>query len=631
MTIDDVKVTLVDSVDEAGQFMTWLGERRPIKLVAFDTETTGLSPENDRVRLVQYGDAEQGWVIPFERWGGVVEDAVRRWDGFYTMHNAPFDVAMMQAMKITIPKHKVHCTRLQAHVLNSTGPLALKTLAAMNVDGRAAHMQSKLDEALGKNGAWTWETVPIMFQPYWTYAGLDPILTYQLHQLQYPQVMTEAPRSYQLEMAVAWVAERMMRNGVRIDRTYTLALRDKLAAFCAQSLEWCRYNYGITSANANQQIVRKLINEGVQMTTLTKGGMKAFEAGDDLEPKHFSAAKDVLDGIEHPLAHAVLEWRRCDRMIGTYLNTYLELSEGDVRIHPSINTVGGTAKNHYDPGGKKGVRTGRMSMNNPNFQNVPVRGHASNLIRNCFVAEGRHTNDGVRGHKWLKADFDQIEMRLFAHHADDTGMIAAFKDTSLDFFVNMARQIFNDQTIEKSDPRRQPVKNSGYAWIYGAGHEQFAKTAGMLLPDGSPDIGGAAAFMARVNSLYPGGTRHINRVMDEGRRHRRDEGVTYIRSIITGRKFRADAGREYPLVNYQIQGEAGELLKLKMVEAAQAGLDEYMTIPVHDEIDMDVPEDRADDALTSLRDVMRDDTILSVPVTASLSVGTRWGGLEDIA
>jgi DNA polymerase-1 len=90
VTLDDVDIRLVNTFDEAENLMRWLGERRPIDIIGVDTESTGLDTRNDRVRLVQFGDAHSGWVIPFERWGGLVEEVIRRYSGEYVFHNAIF-------------------------------------------------------------------------------------------------------------------------------------------------------------------------------------------------------------------------------------------------------------------------------------------------------------------------------------------------------------------------------------------------------------------------------------------------------------------------------------------------------------------------------------------------------------
>ena len=87
--LQSVNLTCVETVDEAAEFMRWLGERRPNDRVAVDSETTGLDVFHDRVRLVQFGDAHRGWTIPWDDWAGVAREAFRRYDGRYLFHNGP--------------------------------------------------------------------------------------------------------------------------------------------------------------------------------------------------------------------------------------------------------------------------------------------------------------------------------------------------------------------------------------------------------------------------------------------------------------------------------------------------------------------------------------------------------------
>jgi DNA polymerase-1 len=521
-----------------------------------------------------------------------------------------FDVAILESEGIKLPHARIHDTRFMAHVLESTGSTALKNLAARFVDPRAAVLQQSLDAALHQRGdnAWTWATIPIDFQEYWAYAGLDPILTVQLYEYLWPKVQADAPKSYELELAVSWVTMKMQGKGVRIDREYTQDLSDKLTKYATEVRTWLRETYGLANPGSNDQVVKALLREGVELTKRTASGAA------------FSVAKDVLETIDHPMAEQLRSMRHAERMVGTYLDTYLKLSEADGRIHPSINVIGGTAKNNFESGGTRGVRTGRMSMNDPNLQFVPVRTLAGKRIRRAFVPD-----DDTHG--WCKADADQIEMRVLAHMADDEPMRQAFIAPG-DFFVNMAREIFQDPTIEKSDPRRQPVKNSGYAIAYGAGLEQFALTAGMRTEDGELDIAGASAFMHRLSQTYPGMTGFPKEVERIGRRNQLETGDFSMRSPLTNRKHVADRGREYALTNYLIQGTAGELLKIKMVEVAQAGLDEFALYPVHDEINFSIPRDQLDDATQTLREILDDDKILSVPLTWSIETGPDWGSCE---
>jgi DNA polymerase-1 len=595
--LNDLDLHLIDSMEEVGNFLRWLSTDSVKEEVAFDTECTGLDKDVDRVRLAQFGDERSGWAIPFERWGGVVEDVVRRYTGRYVTHNGPaYDVPMMRREGIELPRDRVDDTRIMLHVLESTGSTALKTAATRLIDPRAATMQKKLDEAIGKKGGWTWATVPITFEPYWVYACVDTILTKQLKNILKPRVDAEAPDSYELELAVIWVTEAMERRGVRVDREYTQDLADKLTAYINEVERWCAEHYGIWPG-ANQKIIDILTRDGVEFTKLTSGGNISLDA-------------EVLAGIDHPLASAVLGRRKAQKSVSTYLLNYLKMSERDGRIHPSINTIGGIDKNPYEPGGGKGVRTGRMSMGDPNLQNVPTRTNAGKRIRNCFIPS--------EGNVWVKCDADQIEMRLLAHLSGDPGLVAAFHAEG-DFFVNMGRRLFNEPDFQKSDPRRQFIKNGGYAWIYGAGDDKFAKTAGVAVAE-------ASEFMRTMNTTYSGVGAWKLDLERTARQNYETYGEAFVRSPFTGRKLVADSVRRlYTLVNYSIQCSAAEQLKRKIVQADQAGLGKYMLIPVHDEIDFDVPKDELNDFMVTLNDVMNDADVLRVPMTWSAEIGPRWG------
>lgn len=595
--LDGIDVHLIDSMEEVGNFLRWLSTDSVKDEIACDTECSGLDKDLDWVRLVQFGDEVSGWAIPFERWGGVVEDVVKRYTGRYVTHNGPsYDVPMLRRAGIELPRHKVDDTRIMLHTLRSTGSTALKSAATEMIDPRAATMQHKLDEAIGKKGGWTWATVPIDFEPYWVYACVDTVLTKQLKNILWPQVQAEALASYELELAVIWVTEAMERRGVRVDREYTRRLRDQLASYIEQVEVWCKENYGIWPG-ASQKIIEILTRDGVEFTKLTGGGNISLDA-------------EVLSGISHPLAEAVLGRRKSQKSVSTYLDNYLKMSERDGRIHPSINTIGGIDKNPYEPGGGKGVRTGRMSMSDPNLQNVPTRTNAGKRIRNCFIPSDDHV--------WVKCDADQIEMRILAHHSADPGLIAAFHAEG-DFFVNMGRTLFNEPDFMKSDPRRQFIKNGGYAWIYSAGPDKFAKTVGVSVDE-------ASDFMRNMNTTYSGVATWKAEIEREARANYDLYGEPFIRSPFTGRKLVADSIRRlYTLVNYDIQCSAAEMLKTKIVQADQAGLGKFMLMPVHDEIDFEVPKDDIDDFLTTLNDVMNDATLLRVPMTWSAEVGPRWG------
>jgi DNA polymerase-1 len=331
------------------------------------------------------------------------------------------------------------------HILYPHYSSALKPIAARLVDAQAASLQADL-----KGSGWSWDTVPIDYQPYWSYAALDTVLTWKVDEILYPQVQAEAPIAFQLETAVTWVIERMERYGAHIDRPFAQRKLDEFNTFVADAGKWIEDTYGV-KPGSNAAIVRILQGEGYEFTKATATGAVALD-------------KEVLGSIDHPLATTVLQRRQLQKLASTYLSHFVSEVDGDDCIHPSINTLG--------------ARTSRMSMERPNLQNLPranENNRAAQVIRSCVNARP--------GNAMLFADFDQVEMRMMAHMAQEASMIAAFKGDT-DFFVALARMVYGDTSIVKSDPRRQVIKNAGYATIYGAGVPKFSATAGIPIEQG---------------------------------------------------------------------------------------------------------------------------------------------------
>ena len=593
MSLDNVKLHLVDSVDEAFKLMEWLGQTRWEDTIGIDIETTGLDKFHDRTRLVQIGDENTGWAIPWEDWGGVVREVVRKYKGNYVGHNfVNFDWTFLDRVGVQIPRGRLHDTRPMAHILEPTMSTALKTLATRYVDHRAAAMQQSLDEAIGAKGGWTWATVPIDFAQYWQYSALDPVINLRL--FQHHKAAVEADGSwhaYEIELAASWVTRQMEINGAHVDRAYAQQYADKYTTYCTEVAQWVKNTYGV-GAGSNQEIINALKEEGFDFTKRTKGGAESLD-------------KEVLASIDHPLAQNVLARRQLQKIVSTYLNHIVLEADADDLMHPSINPLG--------------ARTSRMSMSGPNLQNLPRASEsnpAATTVRNCYTT--RYGDDG----RMVFSDFDQIEMRGLAHMSQDAGLRAAFLSPD-DFFIVLARSVFNDPSIEsKKDPRRQVVKNVGYGKIYGAGIPKLALTARISEEQ-------AAAAMHAFDASFPGVRAFQNRVQRTALERKASEGVGYVRSPLTQRRHPSDPGKEYALVNYLVQGLAAEMFKMKLVELSNAGLERFMILPVHDEIIMDVPNEDLPDVIATLKDVMNDEQLLSVPVTAGIATGTRWGSKTE--
>lgn len=595
MSLQGVKLHLVNSIDDVLKMHEWLGSRREHHALSFDTETTGLVVGKDVVRLVQIGDGMHGWAMPWTNevgaggafiggWAGAFADVVARWDGLWLAHNAKFDAGMLEHMRVTMPRDRIRDTRAMAHCLYPNYSTALKNVASRFVDAQAASLQTNLAST-----SWGWDTVPLDYEPYWSYGALDPVLTWRVYDELWPKVEADCPDAFELENAVQWVIERMERYGAHIDIDTAREKYDEFTDFVKKAEAWVKAEYGV-SPGSNAAVVKILADMGYEFTKETKSGAVSLD-------------KEVLGGIDHPLAETVLQRRQLQKLASTYIRHFITECDEDWLIHPNINILG--------------ARTSRMSMERPNLQNLPRKNEnnrAADIIRELFT-----TRYGRKG-TMMMADFDQVEMRLLASMANEESMIQAFKGDT-DFFVALARMVYEDPDIIKSDARRQVVKNAGYATIYGAGVEKFSKTAGIALEQGQ-------RVRHRWDELFPRVTAFQREVQRVATQRRVDEGQPYVRCPITNRRQVADPGKEYTLVNFLIQGAAAAVLKKKLLELDQAGLGEWMVVPVHDEIILDVPNEHAAEAAHVLQKVMNDDTLFSVPLTASVSHGSSWGSKE---
>lgn len=604
--LHDVSLHLVESYEDVTACLEWLSGLTCERL-GFDTESTGLSPETDSVRLVQFGDAFTGWAIELDRWYGLVEEIVNRWKrhGRFVAHNARYDVAMLRKHGIHVPVHLVDDTMMLAHIVNPTHSVGLKQQCARHIDPLAAAMQRQLDEVM-RSGGYTWATIPVAptgpCRVYWVYAALDPILTVRLWDFHWPTVERQAPRAYDIELSVGWIADRMERKGVLVDRAYTADKYDEFAELHAALTKRGHDEFGVSLGSA-QQIVAVLLRDQVPLWKRTDEGA-------------WSLDKEALEGVRHPLAQLLQQLKRVEKLSSTYLRRFLEYSERDGRLHPNINTLGFKERQSASSG--FGVVTSRMSMSNPNLQQLPRVDESDPLsivVRNCVVSAPETT--------LVMFDFDQVELRIMAHLTQDPGLFEAFAQPG-DFFTYMTQKVYNDPTIVKKDPRRSDTKSYVYASNYGSGTDRLARTTHRPLAE----IEKLAADFKRT---YAGVPKHQRAVQQEARTRYRSEGMAYVTSPMTGRRFIADDPKKlYPLVNYQIQGLAAEIMKTKLLELDAAGLGEYLMLVVHDEAIAEVPDDAVRDAIDTMNAIMNDDTLLSLPLTSGGATGKRWAEKQDV-
>lgn len=569
---DNLRLTLIETTEEVEEFKRWLGQRRD--LLGFDTETSGLSPERDHIRLIQFGDTMGGWAMSWADWRGLAKEVFARYDGELVAHNSKFDVRHICndfGWSVTQwPWHRTHDTMGMAHILDSQRPVGLKRLADIHIDGRASQGEKSLHEGMNHNG-WDWDTVPTDFPPYWEYGALDPVITAHLAAKFLPEIRSSYSELYDLEMGAIRVAARMEELGVRIDLDYSKAKAVQLDQYAEQVRSWLKSTYDIDNPTP-AQLIKFFGAEGVElMEKLTGSGNQSMD-------------KHVLQTTDHEVARQVLSLRKAEKLSGTYLHNMEKFADAQGFIHPNIRTMA--------------ARTGRMSITEPALQTLPRK---DPIVRDAFIPRD--------GHALLTIDADQIEARLTAHFSRDPGLIAAFNQPD-DFFEVIASQLFG-YPVKKGMQERDLVKGVVYGKVYGASVMKMAETAGVTFQQ-----------MATTNALFDTNFSSVRTLMKDvvnvGKKRAAEEGRGYVVTPY-GRKLKSDSGKEYTLVNYLIQCHASEILKRKMVMLDAALPSEaLMILPIHDEIMFDVPVDIIDDVKILAESVLNEAADYAVPMT--------WGG-----
>ncbi len=569
------KLTYIETFDEANQMMSWLGERRE-GTIAFDTETSGLQPWKDKIRLAQFGDAETGWALRFDRWSGLVEDIFNNYTGRIAMHNFKFDTQFLIKSDIHPRVNSIDDTRTMAHLIDPHRPTGLKPLCDAYFGPGMSASQKDLSAIIKSNG-WDWATIPYDCPEYWQYGALDTVLTARLYD-RLEDEMGQHRGLYDVEMSAQIALMNMELRGFKADVAYCKEKSSELAEYVSEVRSWAATEYGDDfNMTSPQQLAEALKADGWTPTEFTPTGKP-------------SVAKGVLEKIDHPLAKAVVSMKHAEKVIKAYFSNIVDNVDDDGYVHASINPLAAI--------------TGRMSVSNPALQQIPREA----LVRNAFTAS--------EGNKLVLIDYDQMELRIAASLSRDVGLMEDIA-TQEDIHTHAGCKIFGVDQITKQ--QRQITKNAVYATLFAGGPKVLAETAGISLKE-------AKEFMWAYNDLYPGLKQFQKQLESRASENRMSNGRVFAQTAF-GRIQPCWPDASYKLINYVIQGTGADILKMKIAELVAAGFGEFLVLPVHDEIIFDVPEDIAEDVLRDAKDVMTVDNeeCLPVPLTVDGSIVDRWG------
>lgn len=399
---------------------------------------------------------------------------------------------------------------------------------------------------------------------------------------------------FDLEMRLLPILLDMERTGIGIDEKYFRSLSSdfelRAERLAAEIYEKAGLVFNI---NSPRQLARILFDHlGLPAqghTTKTKA------------PATDSAVLKRLSSI-HPVPGLVLEYRSVTKIKATFIDALLaSMNPLTGRLHTTFNQAV--------------TATGRLSSSNPNLQNIPSRGEDGILIRKGFIPK--------KGFCLMSADYNQIELRIFAHYSRDEGLLEAFRRGE-DIHRHTASQILKVAPDRVTPQMRRIAKAINFGIIYGMGPRRLAQDLEMELSD-------AKEYVSAYYERYPGVLRYREEMI------RKANSQGYVSTLLNRRRYLPEINNkngairseaERMAVNTPIQGTAADIIKQAMValheEIRQKDMKTRMLLQVHDELVFEVPEEEREEAASVVSEVMSKAASLDVPLTLEIKYGDTW-------
>ncbi|OGX08116.1 MAG: DNA polymerase I [Omnitrophica WOR_2 bacterium GWA2_47_8] len=403
----------------------------------------------------------------------------------------------------------------------------------------------------------------------------------------------------EVEIPLAYVLYRLETNGLKLDT----ALLKKLSKECEGKLKELETKiFKMAGCNLNINSPKQLSQ--VLFEKLKLPVVKKTKTG-------FSTDEGVLTklAVQHPLPALILDFRQYMKLKSTYIDALPQLIDPKTgRLHGIINQTG--------------TETGRLSSNNPNLQNIPIRTDLGRQVRRAFIATGKD-------HVLIAADYSQIELRILAHFSKDKTLMEAFENDH-DIHRYTASLIYEVDEKDVTYKMRDSAKRINFGINYGMSAFGLSKDLNISVQE-------AQDFIDKYFLRYPG----VKKFMDETIKSCEKEG--YVTTLLQRRRYipeihsdniniRQFAQRQ--AINTPIQGSAADLIKLAMIniqrELEKGKFTLKMILTIHDELVFDVPKAEEKRAIDFIREQMESPLKLSVPIKVTVKVGVNWLEMEEI-
>jgi DNA polymerase-1 len=588
------------AVDTKEKLSSLIGSLEKLDSFCFDTETTDINAiDAELVGIAFSWESHTGWYVPVPE---DREEVKKILELFRSVLGNGRILKVGQNLKYDIQV-------LRNYGIETTGPVFDTMIAHYLLQPEQRHGLDFLAEAylgyrniptedlIGKKGGRQGSMRDVSLEKIIDYAAEDADITWQLYLLLKEEIekMGLESLSSEIEFPLIAVLCKMEESGIKLDDESLGKFAEILEA---DLIELRDSIYQLAGVEFN-------ISSPKQLGDILFERLKIITDAKKTKSKQYSTGEEVLVKLvdKHPIISKVLEFRTYRKLLSTYVEALPKM----------INPRTGLVHTSYN---QAVAATGRLSSNNPNLQNIPIREEKGREIRKAFVPRGGE-------YVFLSADYSQIELRLMAHMSGDPLMREAFQKGE-DIHTSTASKIFNLPPGEVSREQRGKAKTANFGIIYGI--SAFGLAQRMNIPRSE-----AKTLIDSYFSTYP----RARQYMDECIAAARENG--YVETMLGRRRYLRDINSrnavvrgfaERNAINAPIQGSAADIIKIAMIRIQNnidnSGLGSKMILQVHDELVFDVLNSELEELRIMVIREMENAYELSVPLVVDYGTGTNW-------
>lgn len=570
------------------------------KSVCFDTETTGLNPLTAELVGIAFSwEATKGFYVPISENKEEAQEILEQLRPFFESEeiekigqNLKYDIKVLDKYDITV-KGKYFDTMLAHYLINPDMRHNMDVLSETYLN----YTPVSITELIGKKGKNQLSMREVPLEKQTEYAVEDADITFQLAQHFRPE-LAEAKTDglfNDIEIPLLKVLADMELEGIKLDIDFLKSLSEALESDIA-SLEQQIYEDAGEEFN---------IGSPKQLGEILFDKMKLVDKPKKTKTGQYSTAEDVLSYLakDHKIIQNVLDYRGLTKLRSTYVDALPEQVEPSTgRVHTDyMQTV---------------AATGRLSSNNPNLQNIPIRTERGRQVRKAFIPRNED-------YTLLAADYSQIELRIIAALSEEDTMIEAFKNGE-DIHASTASKVFNVPIEEVTREQRSNAKTVNFGIIYGVSAFGLSNQT---------DLSRAASkeLIDTYYKTYPKLRNYMSELVDFAREN------GYVQTVLGRRRYLKDingsnavvrGAAERNAVNAPIQGSAADIIKIAMInihnKLKEGSYKSKMLLQVHDELVFDIYKPELEALKKLIKSEMENAYTLAVPLDVELGMGENW-------